>query len=210
MWSSKYRASANSPTPSRSKISGNVPRRYWFPQHYASGVQRLRVPLGFLLIAAFFLLAAPNRATLILGLPIALVGLAIRGWAAGHLAKDRSLATGGPYAFVRNPLYLGSLISAIGFALASGVWWLPLAFALVFSLVYLPVMELEEQHLLKLFPGSAEYVERVPLILPLRSPIPSASRFETAQYLKNEEYKALAALLVAGSYLAWRAGLFGR
>lgn len=182
-------------------------RQYWFPKHYASAVQRLRVPSGFLLIAAFFLLATPGRATLIAGLPIALAGLAIRGWAAGHLAKDRALATGGPYAFVRNPLYLGSLVAAIGFAVASGVWWLPPAFGAVFLLVYLPVMELEEQHLLRIFPDSAAYVDRVPLLLPLRTPIPSATRFEWSLYWKNEEYKALVALLVAASYLIWRAGL---
>lgn len=184
-------------------------RQYWFPRHYASAVQRLRVPLGFLLIAAFILLAQPSRATLAAGLPVALAGLAVRAWAAGHLAKDRALATGGPYAFVRNPLYLGSLIASLGFAVASGVWWLPLAFVLVFSLVYLPVMELEEQHLLKLFPDSADYVERVPLILPLHAPIPSAARFDRALYVRNEEYKALGALLVAAGYLAWRAGLLG-
>lgn len=185
-----------------------MPRQYRFPKNYAGVVQRLRVPLGFLLIGAFLLLAEPSPRTLITGLPIALAGLAIRGWAAGHLAKDRALATGGPYAFVRNPLYLGSLIAAVGFALASGVWWLPLAFAAVFLLVYLPVMELEEQHLLKLFPESAGYVDRVPLLFPFRTPVHSAARFEWALYRKNEEYKALAALAVAAGYLGWRSGLF--
>ena len=181
-------------------------RQYWFPEHYASAVQRLRVPLGFALIAAYLLAAGPGRWSMILGLPIAVAGLGIRAWAAGHLAKDQALATGGPYAFVRNPLYLGTLVAAFGFGVASGVWWLPLLFGAIFLLVYLPVMELEEKHLLRVLPGSAEYVDQVPLLLPTRAPLASPARFSGALYLRNEEYKALGAFGVAALFLIWRAG----
>ncbi len=184
-------------------------RQYWFPEYYASAVQRLRVPLGFALIAAYLLAAAPGKWSIAAGLPVAFAGLGIRAWAAGHLAKDRSLATGGPYAFVRNPLYLGTLVAAIGFGIASGVWWLPLIFCAIFLLVYLPVMELEEKHLLRVLPGAADYVDRVPLFLPTKPPISSTARFAWALYRRNEEYKALGAFLVAGVFLVWRAGWLG-
>ena len=80
-------------------------RQYWFPEHYASAVQRLRVPLGFALIAAFLVAAEPSRWSMILGLPFAGAGLGIRAWAAGHLEKNQQLAEAGPYAYVRNPLF---------------------------------------------------------------------------------------------------------
>ncbi len=181
-------------------------RQYWFPEHYASAVQRMRVPLGFALIAAFLFAAEPSRWSMILGLPFAVAGLAIRAWAAGHLAKDRSLATGGPYAFVRNPLYIGTLVGALGCAIASGAWWLPVLFGIVFLLVYLPVMELEEKHLLRVLPGSANYVDRVPLFFPMKPPISSPARFAGSLYLRNEEYKALGAFAIVIAFLAWRAG----
>jgi protein-S-isoprenylcysteine O-methyltransferase Ste14 len=186
-----------------------VERRYWFPEHYAGAVQRLRVPLGFALIAAYLLAASPGNWSIALGLPVALAGLGIRAWAAGHLAKDQSLATGGPYALVRNPLYLGTLVAAVGFGIASGVWWLPLIFGTIFLLVYLPVMELEEKHLLRVLPGSVAYVEKVPLFLPMKPPISSATRFAWALYMRNEEYKALGAFAVAAVFLAWRVGWLG-
>jgi len=183
-----------------------VRRQYWFPEHYAGAVQRLRVPLGFALIAAYLLAAAPSRWSMAVGLPVALAGLGIRAWAAGYLAKDQALATGGPYAMVRNPLYLGTLIAAIGFGLASGVWWLPVLFGVIFLLVYLPVMELEEKHLLRVLPGAAAYVDQVPLILPSRPSMASPTRFAWSLYLRNEEYKALIAFAVAAVFLSWRAG----
>ena len=100
------------------------------------------------------------------GLPVSLLGLWLRGWAAGHLAKNERLATSGPYAWVRNPLYLGTLLVAAGVAIASRRWSLAVLFAAVFVLVYLPVIELEEQYLRVLFPDFDEYAARVPMLLP--------------------------------------------
>ncbi len=71
-------------------------RRYWFPKRYADAVARLRVPCGFLLVVAFAWFAAPSPVSLAAGLPVAAVGLWLRGWAAGHLAKNQALATSGP------------------------------------------------------------------------------------------------------------------
>jgi len=179
--------------------------RYWFPKPYGDFVQRLRVPGGFLLMAAFAWLAQPTPPSLAVGLPVALLGLLLRAWAAGHLEKNQRLAASGPYARVRNPLYLGTLIVAAGFAIASRQPLLALLFAAVFLLVYLPAIELEEQHLRKLFPDYAAYAERVPLLWP-RVKLPGTPEsFRWALYRRNKEYKALAGFLTGVALLVWKA-----
>src|SRR5271165_6948235 len=122
-----------------------------FPKPYADRVARLRVPSGFLLAVVFAWLSHPTAGSLAWGLPIAILGLALRAWAAGCLAKNRQLARGGPYAHTRNPLYIGTLLVAAGLVAASRNLWLGILFAAVFALVYLPVIQLEEQHLRQLF-----------------------------------------------------------
>ena len=93
--------------------------RYWFPKPYADLVARFRVPCGFMLVAVFVWLARPTSVSLITGLPISVLGLLLRGWAAGHLAKNERLAMTGPYAYVRNPLYLGTLLVAAGLVISA-------------------------------------------------------------------------------------------
>src|ERR1700761_6904871 len=102
-----------------------------FPKAYSDLVARLRVPCGFLLVLAFAFFSRPTAASLAIGLPVSLAGLALRAWAAGCLYKDRDLATEGPYAYTRNPLYVGTLIVAAGFAVASSSIGLGVLFALV-------------------------------------------------------------------------------
>ena len=140
--------------------------RVSFPKPYADAVAKLRVPGGFLMVAAFLWLSAPTWTSLAIGLPVSALGLALRAWAAGHLEKNRSLAESGPYAYVRNPLYIGTLTVAAGFVIASRRWELGVLFAAVFLLIYLPVVELEEQHLRSLFPQYADYAKRVPRLWP--------------------------------------------
>ncbi len=178
--------------------------RYWFPKRYADFAQRLRVPGGFTLIAAFAWLSNPSAASLVLGVPIALAGLLLRAWAAGHLAKNQSLATGGPYALTRNPLYLGTALAAAGLVLASRSLPLTALFAVVFVGVYLPVIELEEQHLRALFPDYAAYAERVPKLLPSLRGSSHAARFRLGLYRTNQEYKAALGFAVALAVLIWK------
>jgi hypothetical protein len=90
-----------------------------FPKPYADVVARLRVPSGFLIVAVFAWFSHPTALSLEIGLPISVLGLALRAWAAGCLAKNRELATGGPYAYTRNPLYLGTLVVAAGLSIAA-------------------------------------------------------------------------------------------
>lgn len=179
--------------------------RYWFPKPYADFVARLRVPGGFVLVAAFAWFSDPTMQSLLLGLPPAVLGLLLRGWAAGHLAKNRQLATSGPYAWTRNPLYLGTLLIAGGLVIAARSPALAALFAAVFALIYLPVVELEEQHLRALFPQYKAYAEHVPRFSPRRPRTPAAQRFQFALYWKNQEYQALAGFLIGVLWLAWRA-----
>lgn len=179
-----------------------------FPKAYADVVQRLRVGFGFFLLIAFAWFSQPSVQSMIIGLPISVLGLALRGWAAGHLAKDRQLATAGPYAYIRNPLYAGTLVAALGVVIASRSIWLALIFAAAFLLVYLPAIELEEQHLRQLFPEYAVYAARVRRFVPVAKWPSSRARFSAALYRKNEEYKAVLGFLIAVGLLIWNGWRF--
>src|SRR5437879_845220 len=84
--------------------------------------RRIRVPLGFAFAAFYLWLAHPTTQSLIAGISLIIVGIVIRALASGHVKKNEELTTSGPYAYTRNPLYLGSLILAAGFVLASRSW----------------------------------------------------------------------------------------
>ncbi len=173
-------------------------RRHWFPKPYADLVAKLRVPAGFLMVAAFAAFSYPTGRSMALGLPVSLAGLALRAWAAGHLAKNQRLAVSGPYAFTRNPLYLGTLITALGLAIAGHSFGLALLFLVLFAFVYLPAIELEEQHLNEILPGYPEFAARVPLLLPRWTSDLGPDSFSTALYTKNREYQA---------FVGWLAGV---
>lgn len=172
-----------------------------FPKPYADVVARLRVASGFVLVLAFAWFSQPDQRSLAIGLPVSLIGLLLRAWAAGHLAKNMSLAEGGPYAYVRNPLYLGTLLVAAGLVIATRRWLLAALFAAVFVLIYLPVIELEQQHLSKLFPSFAAYSKRVPSLRPTLRPVKSDARFQWKLYLRNQEYQALLGFLAGEAFL---------
>ena len=176
-----------------------------FPKAYADAVAKMRVPSGFILLAAFLWRAAPSPGSLAAGLPVSIAGLVVRAWAAGHLEKNLALAESGPYAYVRNPLYLGTLAVAAGFVMASRRWELGVLSAAVFLLVYLPVVGLEEQHLQNLFPAFRDYQRRVPKLLP-RLPAGSlgTKRFQWALYRRNREYEALAGFVAGVAVLCWK------
>jgi protein-S-isoprenylcysteine O-methyltransferase Ste14 len=168
-----------------------------FPKQYAELAARTRVPAGFLVMAAFLWFARPTATTLLIGISVALLGLALRAWAAGHLAKNQRLATSGPYAHVRNPLYVGTLAVGFGFAIAGGGLLIGAALVLFFILWYLPVVEEEERHLAKILPGYDDYRRRVPQLWPALSPrFSGGEAFRFSLYRKNREYQALFAFLV--------------
>lgn len=176
-----------------------------FPKPYADAVARLRVPGGFLIVAAFAWFSRPGVLSLIIGISVSLLGLALRAWAAGCLYKDRDLATGGPYAFTRNPLYLGTLVVAAGLVIASRSVWLGVLFAAVFVFIYLPVIQLEEQHLRDLFPEYDAYARRVPAVIPQLRPPQSATRpFRWSQYKRNREYQAGVGFAIGAAWLLFK------
>jgi protein-S-isoprenylcysteine O-methyltransferase Ste14 len=186
---------------SRSKIEPNP--AYWFPKPYADFVQRLRVPFGFVLLIGFGWLSHPSFNSMSLGLPLAVLGLLLRGWAGGHLAKNQRLATSGPYSYVRNPLYAGTLTVAAGLTVASRNVWLALLMAAAFLLVYLPAVELEEQHLREIFPEYRAYAAQVPRFVPRYRLARNSdeSAFSWSLYRRNEEYKAALGFLIASAWL---------
>ncbi len=175
-----------------------------FPKPYADTVARLRVPSGFLIVGAFAWFSRPTAFSLAIGLPIALLGLALRAWAAGCLAKDRQLATAGPYAYTRNPLYLGTLIVAAGLAVAARSVSLAALFAAVFLFVYLPVIQNEQQHLRRLFPEYAMYAKQVPALWPTFRRASAPAGFRWSLYRKNREYQAALGLAVFALFLIWK------
>jgi len=157
---------------------------------------RYRVAAGWLVGALVALLARPTTLSLLVGLPLALVGEAARLWASGHIEKTRCLATGGPYAHSRNPLYFGSLLIALGVAVACWSPWVVLAVALYFLAFYPNVMREEAAFLARKFPVEyAAWERQVPLFWPRLQPAGQrTSRFDWARVRVNREWRTAAAL----------------
>jgi protein-S-isoprenylcysteine O-methyltransferase Ste14 len=157
--------------------------------------RRIRVPLGFVFAVLYFWLAKPTWRFIALGAILILPGLLIRALASGHVRKNEALATSGPYAYTRNPLYLGSLLMGIGFAVAARSVWVGVALVVMFFAIYMPVIRDEEKFLRQKFPEFEEYMRRVPRMLPRIMPSSSTDQasgeFSMALYLKHREYNAL-------------------
>jgi len=174
-------------------------------------LQRLRVPLGFLFAAIFLYFAKPAFTTILVGAIVSIFGLFIRAWASGHIRKNQNLAVSGPYAYTRNPLYLGSFLLGVGFTVASGVWWLALIFIILFLGIYLPVMRVEAEDLTQLFGADYEdYKKHVPLFFPRLTPWKKGDeKFDFQLYLRYREYRAALGLIFAWVVLAAKAFFFG-
>lgn len=154
--------------------------------------RRIRVPLGFALAALYLVLAKPAWYSLIAGGVIAMFGLALRALASGHVRKNAELTTTGPYACTRNPLYLGSLIIGVGFAVAARNVWIVVAMVALFVAIYLPVIRSEERFLRSQFPDFDDYARRVPRFgIRLGNINRAGGQFSRALYLQHREYNAL-------------------
>ena len=174
-----------------------------FPKRYAELAARTRVPAGFLVAVLFLALARPSWPSLAMGGGVALLGMALRAWAAGHLAKYQKLSTSGPFAHLRNPLYAGTMIVGLGFAISGARIGIGVLLVLFFALFYLPVIEEEERYLRSRFPDFAEYEKRVPRFWPkLRAQHANGAPFRFALYRQNREYQALAGFLLVMALLA--------
>jgi protein-S-isoprenylcysteine O-methyltransferase Ste14 len=172
---------------------------------------RWRVRLGYPLAIAVLFFARPQPRSILYGGLVGLVGLALRAWAAGYLHKQEVLTVTGPYAYTRNPLYLGSAVLALGVAIATRSWISSLLLGVYFTVFYSIVMRREEN---ELRPRHVEnfdrYAAAVPLFFPRLSPAKlsegGSGAFSPVQYRKNHEWQAAVGflLLLIVLVLIWR------
>ncbi len=182
-------------------------RKFWM---------RWRVRAGYIVAVAYWLLARPTPRSIIYGAATAIVGLIIRAAASGHLRKDRELAMSGPYAWTRNPLYLGSAFLAAGFIVAGHSWPAGVLVGVYFAAFYYAVMRNEERDLRVRFGAAFDaYCARVPLFIPRIAgrreasisdcgPDGSSASFSWAQYRRNREYQALIGTIIGLGTLVLR------
>lgn len=174
---------------------------------------------AWILAIAYFWMARPDTASLLAGGAVILAGLIVRGWAAGVLEKDRELAVSGPYAFTRNPLYLGSFVIGAGAVVAGGRIWIGVAFLAFFALAYRETMAREVGRLAERFgDGYRRYRDAVPAFLPRLTPYrpppdtaPAPTRFSLARYNRNREWEAaLGGVAAIGLLVLKAAGHLGQ
>lgn len=172
---------------------------------------RWRVRAGYPVALACLFLASPTPHSLALGVGIAALGLVLRGAAAGHLQKHERLASSGPYAYTRNPLYLGSAVLAAGFLLAGRSWVAAVITTAYFALFYPAVMRREKQELRLLYgPAFDDYAKRVPLFWPRLAPgVSTPVEFSWGLYRRNREYQAALGFLLGVALLGLRMYLRG-
>ena len=176
---------------------------------YSLLAKRLRLPLGFVFAALYLWLARPSPRTFAIGAAIALAGLLVRGWASGHIVKNDRLATTGPYAHTRNPLYFGSFLIACGFAIAAH-WILLIVVAAFFLLIYAPTIAREKANVSERFPEAyAEWARHVPPFVPRLTPWRGVEQstendFSSSLYMRHGEWKAALGYLGAMVWLTLR------
>lgn len=173
--------------------------------------RRIRVPLGFLFAAFYIWRARPAWTSVAVGAAVAACGIAIRAFASGQVQKDRELTMTGPYAYVRNPLYLGSIVIGIGFAIAARDIWVAVVMVIYFAVVYVPVIRGEENFLSGRFPDYADYRRRVPSLLPRSWWFAGVTAgFSRELYFRHREYNSLlgaaAILAVLIAKILWLPG----
>jgi protein-S-isoprenylcysteine O-methyltransferase Ste14 len=181
--------------------------------------RRIRVPLGFLTAAVYLfelLRHAPRPAAIAWSLLLVLPGLWLRGYAAGYVKKNRELTQTGPYAHTRNPLYVGSILIAAGFAVALLSWAVAAMLTAMFLIIYVPVIASEERYLRANFADFDAYCQRVPRLIPRLTPASAGAsqtevlsgKFSFALYLRHREYNAaIGAALLYFSLLFLRPAL---
>jgi len=169
-------------------------------------LSRIRVRAGYLAGALALYFAEPTRESLLAGAALAALGELIRLWASGHIEKTLKLATGGPYAHTRNPLYLGSVVMAAGLLLAAR-HPVSIVAGAAYLLVFYPVIIREEaKFLLSRFPDEyREWAEHVPLFFPRLTPGgPKKTTFSVSTLSGNREWRSLIGLGLLAAFLLWR------
>ena len=173
---------------------------------------RVALPIVFLAVAVVVQRPVWN----LWGMPLIVLGEGLRTWAAGHLVKDEELTIGGPYAHLRNPLYLGSLLSTVGFLIIVGDWRLAAGFGVVALGIYIPTVSQEEDYLRRMHQDAYEAYRRsvpalVPRLRPARLEIDGArqGRFEWRWVFANGEHGTWFALAMVFAILILRSVVLG-
>lgn len=166
---------------------------------------KYRVPLSFVVSVGIMLVAKPTFLSFLAGLPIALVGISLRTWSSGYIRKNKELAIAGPFAFTRNPLYLGNLMIGLGFTVMVNRLWLVGFFLLFFGIVYRALI-LEEETALKAKFGESylDYLIKVPRFFPKRSGSLVQGEFKWELVMKHQEYYAWLGTLLGMAWMLWR------
>lgn len=169
-------------------------------------LRRFRTRAVWLIVLPFFVFADPTVPLLAIGGALAAAGLLVRGWSAGTIHKNEALTTTGPYAFTRNPLYVGSFLIGLGVALAGGHWIWPLVFVLFYGAVYRDTIAHEAARLTELFGDRyREYAANVPGFVPRVTPYRTdagGGGFRWSQYRWNREWEAAVGVVAAFAVLA--------
>jgi protein-S-isoprenylcysteine O-methyltransferase Ste14 len=126
-----------------------------------------RQVIGLLVSVLFVVIARPIPWALYLATVFVVIGVGIRMWASGFIIKNKELATNGPYALVRHPLYSGNILIVFAFAGASGLWWTFLIALAFFVFYYPPAIEYEDRKLSAIF-GDAwqDFAKHTPALMP--------------------------------------------
>ena len=159
---------------------------------------RLRVPLGFAFAGVAFWLAEPTASSVGRGFVVAIVGQALRIWAAGHIEKGREVTRSGPYRWVRHPLYLGSTMMGVGFMIAARSWVVAALVGTYLLVTLVAAMRTEEAILDERFSGEYAAYRR-------GAAAPVARPFSLARARANKEYRAVVGLAIGMAILLWRA-----
>ena len=167
----------------------------------------IRQAVGILFLIILAVIGRPSWPRWFMtGTLLSIAGIAMRFWAGGYVKKDKELATTGPYAYVRNPLYVGNVLIALGFCILSGRAWSFLVFVVLYLWLYIPSIRKEERTLSKLFGDDfVRYKEHVSAMWPRLSPYETGpGGWAASQWMKNGEHIVNAGLLIALAVLISR------
>jgi hypothetical protein len=168
---------------------------------------RSRQFVGIVFLILLTALGEPVAQLYVWGVGLAVLGIVVRLWASGHVKKKKILATTGPYAFVRHPLYVGNHLITVGFCLASSLWWSFFAWIALALFYYPQTIAHEDRVLAKLFPGQWEdWARETQALTPRLRPYRSGQKSEWSftQSLKQNGEPIIAALLLFCLYILYR------
>ena len=179
-------------------------------------LREVRLRAVWLFLLPFYFFAVPTLTSLALGTGLGVLGLALRAWAAGSIRKYHELATGGPYAYTRNPLYLGSFMLGTGLAVAGGRWIFIAVLAAFFLSIYRTTALREALELEGSFGESYRaYAAEVPFFLPRLTAYRigggggAPPGFSLARYRRNREWDAALGGVAGFGLLALKMALWG-